>query len=331
VSINILLLGTFKYADFINENVNFLLGTSFSKPGILLPVGISFYTFQTMSYTIDVYRGQVSSERSFVNFLMYVSLFPQLVAGPIVCYSEISQEITDRKFDWEMVRSGVNRFCFGLFKKVVLANSLGILVDKYLETQFFELSTVEAWYGITLFSAQLYFDFAGYSDMAIGIGRIFGFHYPENFRHPYAAVSVGDFYKRWHMTLGRFLRDYVYIPLGGNRKYQIRNILVVWFLTGLWHGASWNFVMWGMFLGCFMVIELVFRKYFNMLPRFVLYVYALIVIIFSRAFFYFEDFDRLKSFLVTLFVSDQPVGSGMISDLSSYAFLYSVAVIFCIL
>lgn len=330
VLINLFLLGTFKYADFITQNVNFILGTSFAEPGILLPVGISFYTFQTMSYAIDLYKGEIKAEKSFVNFLMYVSLFPQLVAGPIVRYSEIAQVINNRVFSWDMVWSGVNRFCFGLFKKVVLANSVGILVEKYLDTQFYDLSTPEAWYGISLFSAQLYFDFAGYSDMAIGMGRIFGFNYPENFRHPYAAISVADFYKRWHMTLGRFLRDYVYIPLGGNRKYQIRNILVVWFLTGLWHGASWNFVMWGMFLGCFMVIEKLLKKYFDMLPRLLLYVYALIVINYSRAFFYFDDFEKLKSFLVTLFVSDNRVGAGMITDLTSYSFLYVVVILFCI-
>lgn len=330
VVINLLLLGTFKYADFIVENVNFILGTSFKEPGILLPIGISFYTFQTMSYAIDVYKGEIKAEKSFPNFLMYVSLFPQLVAGPIVRYSEISLEINNRPFDWDMVWSGVNRFCLGLFKKVVLANSVGIIVEKYLDVQFYDLSTAEAWYGITLFSAQLYFDFAGYSDMAIGLGRIFGFNYPENFRHPYAAVSVADFYKRWHMTLGRFLRDYVYIPLGGNRKYQIRNILVVWFLTGLWHGASWNFVMWGMFLGCFMVIEKVLKKYFDMLPRFALYVYALLIINYSRAFFYFDDFEKLKTFLVTLFYSNKPIGAGMVNDLAAYSILYFVVILFCI-
>ena len=330
VLINLFLLATFKYADFITQNVNFLLHTSFSKPGILLPLGISFYTFQTLSYSIDVYRGEIKAEKSFVKFLMYVSLFPQLVAGPIVRYSEVAQVINSRVFSWELVWSGVNRFCLGLFKKVVLANSVGILVEKYLDNQFYDLSSAEAWYGISLFSAQLYFDFAGYSDMAIGMGRIFGFNYPENFRHPYAATSVADFYKRWHMTLGRFLRDYVYIPLGGNRKHQIRNIFVVWFLTGLWHGASWNFVMWGMFLGCFMVIEKLLKKYFDMLPRFLLYVYALIVINFSRAFFYYDDFEKLKPFLATLFVSNNPVGAGMISDLASYSFLYVVVILFCI-
>ncbi len=330
IFINLGLLATFKYSDFIIQNVNFLLGTTFEEPNILLPVGISFYTFQTLSYTIDVYKGEVKPERNLIDFLMFVSLFPQLVAGPIVRYSEIAQQTIHRKFDLDMVVDGASRFCLGLFKKVVLANSVGILVEKYLNTQFDTLSTPEAWFGIVLYSLQLYFDFSGYSDMAIGLGKIFGFTFPENFRHPYAATSVANFYQRWHMTLGRFLRDYVYIPLGGNKKYQIRNILVVWFLTGLWHGASWNFVLWGLFLGGFMVIEKVLKKYFDMLPRFALYAYALLVVNYSRSFFYFDDFDKLSVFLGKLFYSPNPIGQGWASDLTSYAFLYVVVILFCI-
>jgi alginate O-acetyltransferase complex protein AlgI len=330
IIVNLGLLATFKYSDFIIQNVNFLFGTSFVEPNILLPVGISFYTFQTLSYTIDVYRGEVKPERNLIDFLMFVSLFPQLVAGPIVRYSEIAQQTIHRKFDFDMVVDGASRFCLGLFKKVVLANSVGVLVEKYLNTQFDALSTPEAWFGIVLYSIQLYFDFSGYSDMAIGLGKILGFTFPENFRHPYAATSVANFYQRWHMTLGRFLRDYVYIPLGGNKKYQIRNILVVWFLTGLWHGASWNFVLWGLFLGIFMVFEKVLKKYFDMLPRFALYAYALLVVNYSRAFFYFDDFDKLSVFLVRLFYSPNPIGQGWASDLTSYAFLYVVVILFCI-
>lgn len=330
ILINLGLLATFKYADFIIQNVNFLLGTSLTEPNILLPVGISFYTFQTLSYTIDVYKNEVKAERNLLDFLMYVSLFPQLVAGPIVRYAEVAKETRDRVFSWDGIHIGINRFCLGLFKKVVLANSLGILVEKYLQVQFSDLSTPEAWFGIVLYSLQLYFDFSGYSDMAIGLGRIFGFTFPENFRHPYAATSVANFYQRWHMTLGRFLRDYVYIPLGGNKKYQIRNILVVWFLTGLWHGASWNFVLWGLFLGTFMVIEKILKKYFDLLPRFALYAYALVVVNYSRSFFYFDDFDKLYVFLGKLFYSPNPIGAGWISDLASYSFLYVVVILFCI-
>ena len=330
IVINLGLLATFKYADFIIQNTNFLLGTSFTEPNIVLPVGISFYTFQTLSYTIDVYKGEVKAEKDPIDFLMFVSLFPQLVAGPIVRYAEVAAQTRVRPFDWPSVATGVNRFCLGLFKKVVLANSVGILVEKYLQVQFNDLSTPEAWFGIVLYSLQLYFDFSGYSDMAIGIGRIFGFTFPENFCHPYAATSIANFYQRWHMTLGRFLRDYVYIPLGGNKKHQIRNILVVWFLTGLWHGASWNFVLWGLFLGVFMVIEKVLKKYFDLLPRFALYAYALLVVNFSRSFFYFDDFEKLGIFLGKLFYSPNSIGAGWGSDLASYAFLYVVVILFCI-
>ena len=330
ILINLGLLATFKYADFIIQNTNFLLGTSFTEPNILLPVGISFYTFQTLSYTIDVYKGEVKAEKDPIDFLMFVSLFPQLVAGPIVRYAEVAAQTRLRPLDWPSVATGVNRFCLGLFKKVVLANSVGVLVEKYLQVQFNDLSTPEAWFGIVLYSLQLYFDFSGYSDMAIGLGRIFGFTFPENFRHPYAATSVANVYQRWHMTLGRFLRDYVYIPLGGNKKYQIRNILVVWFLTGLWHGASWNFVLWGLFLGVFMVIEKVLKKYFDLLPRFALYAYALLVVNFSRSFFYFDDFEKLGIFLGKLFYSPNSIGAGWGTDLSSYAFLYVVVILFCI-
>jgi len=330
ISTNLLLLSTFKYADFIVDNVNFIFNTSFTQPGILLPVGISFYTFQTLSYTIDVFRGDIKAQRSLIDFMVYVSMFPQLVAGPIVRYSEVHTYLNNRSTDWNVITEGINRFCFGLFKKVVLANSLGQLANKYLDYQLLELSSVEAGFGIILFSAQLYFDFAGYSDMAIGLGKIFGFHFPENFRHPYAAISVGDFYKRWHMTLGRFFRDYVYIPLGGNKRNQIFNILVVWFLTGLWHGASWNFVIWGLFLGFFVVIELIFKKHFSLVPRFLLHIYALCIIIFSRSFFYFVDFEKLKIFLNNLFSFDKAINHGFTADLTSNVFLFSIVILLCI-
>lgn len=330
VVINLLLLATFKYADFITENVNFVFGTSLEKPGILLPVGISFYTFQTISYTIDVYRKQIEAQRNFVSFMMYVSLFPQLVAGPIVRYTEIVAEINKRSVSWDIIWEGINRFSLGLFKKVVLANTSGILVEKYLETQFLDLSSTEAWFGITMFSIQLYFDFSGYSDMAIGLGKIFGFNYNENFKHPYAARSVADFYRRWHMSLGRFLRDYVYIPLGGNRKYQLRNIMIVWLLTGLWHGASWNFVLWGAFFGVFMIVEKVLEKFFAKVPLFLRHVYTLILIVFSRAIFYYVDFGKLKDFVANLFVTKNPIGEGFIDDLTSFSLLYVVVILFCI-
>ncbi|MFM7106945.1 MAG: MBOAT family O-acyltransferase [Flavobacteriales bacterium] len=321
---------TFKYADFFTSNFNFLFGTEVPLPGITLPIGISFYTFQTLSYSIDVYRNEVPVQRNFINYMVYVSMFPQLVAGPIVRYSEVVGSIQDRKSDWSLIQSGINRFCLGLFKKAFLANTASILVEKYLEFKFDNLSSPEAWFGIAMFSVQIYFDFSGYSDMAIGMGRIFGFQFLENFRHPYAAVSVADFYKRWHMSLGRFFRDYVYIPLGGNRKYQERNIMVVWLLTGFWHGASWNFVLWGGFFGCFMILEKWLTTPLSYVPRFLKHSYTLILIVFSRAIFYFVDFEKLKLMLTNLFYSTHSVGEGFAGDIYGYLFYFVLVILFCI-
>jgi len=330
ICINIGLLMTFKYADFFVDNTNWLFGTSFTKPGITLPLGISFYTFLSLSYTLDVHRGHISVQKSFLNFMVYVTMFPHLVAGPIVRYSEIQDTINNRKTSWSQAWSGINRFCLGLFKKVVIANTASILVEKYLEIQFTNLSSPEAWFGITLFSIQIYFDFSGYSDMAIGLGRIFGFNFLENFRHPYAATSVGDFYKRWHMSLGRFFRDYVYIPLGGNRKFQLRNIFIVWLLTGFWHGASWNFVLWGAFFGCCMIFEKLLERVLKVTPRIFKHGYTLILIVFSRAIFYYVDFDKLKTFVKTLFSSEYPVSMNLKNDLFGYLYFFLTVIILCI-
>jgi alginate O-acetyltransferase complex protein AlgI len=321
---------TFKYADFFVDNTNWLFGTAFTKPGITLPLGISFYTFLSLSYTLDVHRGNISVQKSFLNFMVYVTMFPHLVAGPIVRYSEIQDTINNRKTSWNMAWNGINRFCLGLFKKVVIANTASILVEKYLEVQFTNLSSPEAWFGITLFSIQIYFDFSGYSDMAIGLGRIFGFNFLENFKHPYAATSVGDFYKRWHMSLGRFFRDYVYIPLGGNRKFQLRNIFIVWLLTGFWHGASWNFVLWGAFFGCCMILEKLLQRVLNVTPRILKHSYTLILIVFSRAIFYYVDFEKLKTFSKTLFSSEYPVSMNLKNDLLGYIFFFVTVIILCI-
>lgn len=330
VIVNLSLLMTFKYADFFTSNFNFIFGIHLPLPGITLPIGISFYTFQTLSYSIDIYKNQFPVQRSFLNYMVYVSMFPQLVAGPIVRYSEVVGAIDNRTTDWSLIVSGVNRFCLGLFKKVFIANIASILVEKYLDLQFLQLSTPEAWFGIAMFSIQIYFDFSGYSDMAIGLGRIFGFQFLENFRHPYAAVSIADFYKRWHMSLGRFFRDYVYIPLGGNRKYQYRNIMVVWLLTGFWHGASWNFVLWGAFFGIFMIIEKIFERPLGYVPRIFKHTYTLVLVIFSRAIFYFVDFDKLRIMFENLFNSSNSVSNGFISDLTGYSYFFILVLFFCI-
>lgn len=299
---NLGILFTFKYSDFIVENVNFLFGSQFSKPGFLLPIGISFYTFQTISYTIDVYKGEVKAQKSFLNFLLFVSLFHQLVAGPIVRYSHIAHEIDNRVISWSGFSEGITRFCRGLFKKVALANVAGELSAPYLDGDFNNLTIAGGWFGLILYSLQIYFDFSGYSDMAIGLGRMFGFHYHENFKYPYISRSVSDFWRRWHISLSSCFRDYLYIPLGGNRKFPIRNILVVWAFTGLWHGASWNFVLWGLYFGVFLILE----KYVwgNLLKKMILplqHLYALLLVVLGWALFYFTDLKRLSSFIEIIF------------------------------
>ncbi|MCB0775105.1 MAG: MBOAT family protein [Chitinophagaceae bacterium] len=264
--INLGLLATFKYSSFIVENVNGIFGTSFSMPHFALPIGISFYTFQTISYSVDVYRNEVKAQRSYLKFLMFVSLFHQLVAGPIVRYSHIASEIDNRKEKLADISMGISRFCIGLFKKVVIANVAAELVRKYMGDNsapltmdaLHDLSTGAAWFGLVMFALQIYFDFSGYSDMAIGIGKMFGIRLPVNFNSPYKATSIVDFWRRWHITLSRFLKDYLYISLGGNRKGPIRrqgNLLITMLLGGLWHGASWNFVVWGGMHGSYLVVN----------------------------------------------------------------------------
>lgn len=330
ILINFGMLAAFKYGGFLYDNLNFLVPLPFNRPEVELPLGISFYTFQTVSYTIDVYRNTVRPQRNFTTFLMYVSMFPQLVAGPIVRYNEIESQLGTRQLNWDQIWSGVNRFAFGLFKKVFVANATGALVTKYLDDPSSDLTTPDAWIGLTLFSIQLYFDFSGYSDMAIGLGRMFGFDFPENFKHPYAATSVADFYRRWHISLGKFFRDYVYIPLGGNRKMQDRNIFIVWALTGLWHGASWNFVIWGVYFGVFMILEKYAASLLRITPRFVKHFYTLVLIIFSRSIFYYVDFEELKRFWSQLFSGNYTMSQGMSLDLLNHVFLLSLAIILCI-
>ncbi|HQV06656.1 MAG: MBOAT family O-acyltransferase [Chitinophagaceae bacterium] len=299
---NLGLLITFKYDVFIVDNVNAIFGTSFTSPGYGLPIGISFYTFQTISYVVDVYRGDVKAQRHFPRFLMFVSLFHQLVAGPIVRYEHIANEIDTRKEKLNDFSKGVTRFCIGLFKKVVIANIAAEMVAKYMDADIGGLSTGGAWFGLLMFAIQIYFDFSGYSDMAIGLGWMFGFHYHENFRYPYTATSISDFWRRWHISLGTFFKDYLYIPLGGNRKRVYLNLFIVWFLTGMWHGASWNFIFWGLYFFVFIALEKAFLlKLLSRLPKFVSHVYALIIIIPGWVIFYFTDTNKLGAYVERLF------------------------------
>ena len=330
ILVNLSLLIFYKYGGFLYDNLSAIGQLPFDRPNNSLPVGISFYTFMVISYIVDVYRGQLKAQRNPLNFLMFISLFQHLVAGPIVRYSQIGDQVDSRTIDWARFSNGISRFCIGLFKKIVIANVAGALVTKYLDAGFDDLSTIEAWFGITMFSVQLYFDFSGYSDMAIGLAKMFGFDFDENFRHPYAAQSVGDFYRRWHISLGKFFRDYVYIPMGGNRKLQLRNIMIVWLLTGIWHGASWNFALWGLYFGSFMIIEKLLENFLKKVPRFLRHTYTLILIIFSRAIFYFVDFAQLKSFVGNLFYSDNSISPGFKSDLFEHIFWFVLVVLLCI-
>lgn len=330
IVVNIGLLVAYKYGGFIYDNLSYLFPLPFDRPRNTLPVGISFYTFMVISYVVDIYRGEIKAQRNPINFLMFISLFQHLVAGPIVRYSQIAEQVEKRTIDWNRFSEGITRFCVGLFKKVAIANVAGVLVDKYLNTQLYSLSSYEAWFGIIMFSIQLYFDFSGYSDMAIGLAKLFGFDFHENFRHPYAANSVGDFYRRWHISLGKFFRDYVYIPLGGNRKHQDRNIFIVWFLTGFWHGANWNFALWGSYFGVLMVLEKHLKFLLDKTPRIFKHGYTLVLIVFSRAIFYFVDFNKLSYFVPTLFHSTHAVNPGFLSDLTTHLFWFILVIILCI-
>ncbi len=261
VVINLALLGFFKYYDLFASTLSLIPGVNIPTLGLTLPIGISFYTFQTMSYPIDIYRGDAKLQRNFISFGTFVALFPQLIAGPIVRYKDIADQLGFRASSIDQFASGVRRFCVGLAKKVLIANNIGMLWDIYSAQPSAEMTVVGAWMGIIAFSLQLYFDFSAYSDMAIGLGRMIGFEFLENFNYPYISKSVTEFWRRWHMSLGTWFRDYVYIPLGGNRCSKARqffNILVVWALTGFWHGANWTFLCWGLYYAIFLMIEKAF-------------------------------------------------------------------------
>lgn len=285
VVISLALLGIFKYADFFIGSFNTLTGLSIPLLRLTLPVGISFYTFQSLSYTIDVYRGSVPPQKNLLSFGAYVSMFPQLIAGPIVRYADIDRELEERTHSWEGFSLGMGRFLVGLGKKVILADNFALLMKLFRESD--EKSVLFYWLYAVAFTLNIYFDFSGYSDMAIGLGRMFGFHFPENFNYPYLSKSITEFWRRWHMTLGSWFRDYVYIPMGGNRVRRGRwvwNILTVWMLTGLWHGAAWNFVLWGLFFGIFLMIEK-WVPGLQKLPNALRHGYVMLAVIFSFVLF----------------------------------------------
>lgn len=302
VAANLLSLAVFKYAGLFVGTFNDLTGLAIPVPKIALPIGISFYTFQAMTYVIDVYRGQAKVQMSYSRFLLYLSMFPQLIAGPIVRYADIEAQLEDRTSTVDDVMYGLVRFSIGLGKKILLADRAFEVCKKLLDGNMGNATFVGTWLGIIMFTFQIYFDFSGYSDMAIGMGRMFGFHYKENFKLPYMSLSITDFWRRWHISLGSFFRDYVYIPLGGNRKHQILNLLIVWSLTGLWHGASWNFLLWGLYFFVLLVLEKKFySRYKKKVPKGVRHAVNLLLIVFGWAIFYFTDFGRLGQALAAMF------------------------------
>ncbi len=311
---NLAVLSFFKYADFMIVNINSVFSTEWATLELPLPIGISFYTFQTMSYIIDVYRGKVKAQRNFISFAMYVTLFPQLIAGPIVRYEWIEKEIANRHVSFAMFSDGVKLFIMGLGKKVLIANQIGFLWEEIQGMPSGELSIATAWLGIIAFSFQIYFDFSGYSDMAMGLGKMFGFHFPQNFNYPYISRSISEFWRRWHMTLGGWFREYVYIPLGGNRKGKTRtymNLLIVWMLTGFWHGASWNFVIWGLYFGVLILLEKVFlQKALLKLHPIFQHLYFLFFIVVGWVFFVFNDLSEgLQYFKVMFGMGGQAVAN----------------------
>lgn len=314
VVIDLGILGFFKYAGFLTGNLKVILPfLNIPVVSIPLPIGISFYTFQIMSYTIDVYRGDTAAQKSVVAFGTYVSLFPQLIAGPIVRYRDVDDQLVNRRESIDQFARGVRFFLLGLAKKVLLANPMGLLWDSLREAE--NPGVLGSWVGVIAFSFQIYFDFSGYSDMARGLGNMLGFEFLENFNFPYISASITEFWRRWHISLGTWFKEYVYIPLGGNRKGKLRtviNLLIVWMLTGLWHGASWNFVLWGLYFGVILIIEKLFLlRILEKLPKVLSHIYALLLIVFGWVIFYFADdvggIAAMGEFIPSLF------GGGLIS------------------
>lgn len=304
IAINLLLLMIFKYTGLIINSINEILNSNITVPNILLPIGISFYTFQIISYIVSVYKKEVKAQKSIIDLGCYITAFPQLIAGPIVRYETVQEELENRKENISDFSYGIRRFIIGLAKKVLIADYLG-----YVATAIFKTSSVgfiPAWIGMIAYTLQIYYDFSGYSDMAIGLGRMMGFHFLENFNYPYIAKSVTDFWRRWHISLSSFFKDYVYIPMGGNRvskKKLIRNILIVWCLTGLWHGASWNFCLWGLFYGIVLLLEkLVLKKYLDKLPNIIRHIYTLLVVVIAWVIFNNESLSSIADILKSMFM-----------------------------
>lgn len=353
------ILAVFKYTGMITETLNMLPFLNIPELQISLPIGISFYTFQTMSYVIDVYRDDAPVSKSFINFGTYVALFPQLIAGPIVRYRDVAYQLTHRRETLEQFTKGVLLFMVGLGKKVLIANQMGTLTSAIFATTD-ENGVVGTWAGIIAYTFQIYFDFSGYSDMACGLGNMLGFEFLKNFNYPYIAKSITDFWRRWHISLSTWFKEYVYIPLGGNRKgvrRQIINLLVVWGLTGLWHGAAYNFILWGLYYGLLLILEkFVLKRFLEKLPSFIQHLYTLFIVMIGWGLFYFTDMSQLGEFLVDLFnfgngicgeqalnlilnylpllivaaVASTPIGAELYRKVSSSRYIWIPETLFCV-
>ncbi len=327
VTLNLSLLGVFKYGSFLVENINALFRLQIFDPELPLPIGISFYTFQALSYVIDLYRRKIKVQRNVISFTAYVTMFPQLIMGPIVLYSDVENEINERPVETNMVADGISTFICGFAKKMLLANSIGAVWTTVKGMDYAAVPAVTAWIGILAFTFQLYFDFSGYSDMAVGLGKMLGFTFPQNFDHPYESRSITEFWRRWHMTLGNWFKSYVYIPLGGNRSGTARtviNLLIVWFLTGLWHGASWNFVLWGVYFGVIIILEKLFlKKWLEKLPGTVQWLYSFLLVVLGWVLFEMNTVGKIGAFFGALFGFN---GAGFGNAQSVYLLLSNLTV-----
>ena len=331
IGVNLLILFFFKYADFIISSFNAITNLNIPLLNIPLPIGVSFNTFQSLSYIIDVYRGTVKCEKSFYNYLTYTTLFPQIIAGPIVRYETVDEELENKNISMDNFTVGIKRFIIGLGKKVLIANNIGQLWNMIEIGNYENLTFILAWFGIIGFALQIYFDFSGYSDMAIGLAKIFGMDFDENFNFPYISKSITEFWRRWHITLSSWFRDYIYIPLGGNRKglkRQIINILIVWILTGAWHGAAWNFILWGLYFGIILILEKIFiLKILNKAGKVIDHIYSIIFILIGWVIFAFEDLGKIGMYLQAMFNVNNFINNETLYYLKNYGVITIIGVI----
>lgn len=330
ISYNLSILGVFKYSGFLINNFNDIFGTTITNPNLPLPIGISFFTFQSMSYTIDLYMRKIQVQKNPITYAAYVTLFPQIVAGPIVRYRDIALELVDRKIDLTKINEGILQFINGLAKKVLIANNIGMLWTTVKTMEIAEMSVLTAWLGILAFTFQIFFDFSGYSDMAIGMGKMLGFHFPMNFNYPYLSKSVSEFWRRWHMTLGNWFKSYVYFPLGGSRKgtaRTVRNLIIIWFLTGMWHGASWNFIIWGMYFGAIIIFEkFFFGKILEKIPSIFRIIYTFLIVVLGWVLFDTNSLNQAFGFIGTMFGGGEGLADGTsFYLLKNYAIILAVA------